>query len=236
MESLIYYSSCPSTQDEIINFINLHDFRGGFLGLYTFEQTQGRGQYGNLWENNPGENLAYSFALKLQNKTYDDTTLNFYTAILIRDFIANLTHTDPKIKWPNDLILGDKKIGGMLFEKKAGHLITGIGINILQENFEELPYAGSLFTQTGASLDLKAFAESLHGFLTEKLQDNPLPEDVIAVYNTHLYRKNEIAVFEKNNTRQNGIIKKVDGEGFLHIELEQDGLQKFFHKEIALLY
>ena len=236
MNSLIYFNNCASTQDELIDFLNQHYLSEDFLAVYTFNQTKGRGQYGNSWENLPEENLAYSFALKTKNINISDTCFNFYTAILVRDFIANLTKTEVKIKWPNDLILKNKKICGMLFEKNKNYFVVGIGINILQENFKNLPKAGSVLSQTGLSFELKAFTESLHQYLFEHLVQKEIPNDVLELYHLHLYRKNEVSVFEKNEVRQNGIIQNVDENGYIWIDLENEGLQKFFHKEIELLY
>ena len=236
MNSLIYFNNCASTQDELIDFLNQHYLSEDFLAVYTFNQTKGRGQYGNSWENLPEKNLAYSFALKTKNINVSDTCFNFYTAILVRDFIANLTKTEVKIKWPNDLILQNKKICGMLFEKNKNYFVVGIGINILQENFKNLPKAGSVLSQTGLSFELKAFTESLHQYLFEHLVQKEIPNNILELYHLHLYRKNEVSVFEKNEVRQNGIIKNVDETGHIWIDLENEGLQKFFHKEIELLY
>ena len=236
MNSLIYFNNCASTQDELIDFLNQHYLSEDFLAVYTFNQTKGRGQYGNSWENLPEENLAYSFALKTKNINVSDTCFNFYTAILVRDFIANLTKTEVKIKWPNDLILKNKKICGMLFEKNKNYFVVGIGINILQENFKNLPKAGSVLSQTGLSFELKAFTESLHQYLFEHLVQKEIPNNILELYQLHLYRKNEVSVFEKNKVRQNGIIENVDETGHIWIDLENEGLQKFFHKEIELLY
>ncbi|PPZ92339.1 biotin--[acetyl-CoA-carboxylase] ligase [Cloacibacterium normanense] len=236
MNSLIYFNNCASTQDELIDFLNQHYLSEDFLAVYTFNQTKGRGQYGNSWENLPEENLAYSFALKAKNINVSDTCFNFYTAILVRDFIANLTKTEVKIKWPNDLILKNKKICGMLFEKNKNYFVVGIGINILQENFKNLPKAGSVLSQTGLSFELKAFTESLHQYLFEHLVQKEIPNNILELYHLHLYRKNEVSVFEKNEVRQNGIIQNVDENGYIWIDLENEGLQKFFHKEIEMLY
>lgn len=236
MDNLIYYSSCASTQDEIMKFINNHDFSENALGIYTFDQFQGRGQYGNQWKSLPNQNLAYSFAIKTKNLSVRDNTLNFYTALLVRDFIANLTLSEVKIKWPNDLIIHEKKISGMLFERKGDYFIGGIGINILQETFEEISTAGSLLTQTGKAFDLKTTAENLHKFLYQNLIHNPFPKNLLEDYNAHLFRREKISVFEKDKIRQNGIVKFVDEDGFLWVDLEHEGLQKFFHKEIQLLY
>jgi BirA family biotin operon repressor/biotin-[acetyl-CoA-carboxylase] ligase len=147
-----------------------------------------------------------------------------------------LTKTEVKIKWPNDLILKNKKICGMLFEKKGNYLVSGIGINILQEKFENLPKAGSILSQTKLKFDLKNFAESLYHYISEKLMTENIPENILELYNQNLYKKNTISVFEKDKVRQNGIIQNADNNGFLWIELENDGLQKFFHKEIEMLY
>ena len=236
MNSLIYFNNCASTQDELIDFLNQHYLSEDFLAVYTFNQTKGRGQYGNSWENLPEKNLAYSFALKTKNINVSDTCFNFYTAILVRDFIVNLTKTEVKIKWPNDLILKNKKICGMLFEKSKNYFVVGIGINILQENFKNLPKAGSVLSQTGLSFELKAFTESLHQYLFEHLVQKEIPNNILELYHLHLYRKNEVSVFEKNEVRQNGIIQNVDENGYIWIDLENEGLQKFFHKEIELLY
>lgn len=236
MNSLIYFNNCTSTQDELIDFLNHNYLDEDFLAVYTFNQTQGRGQYGNSWENNPEENLAYSFAIKPKKINISDSFFNFYTAILVRDFIAKLTNSDVKIKWPNDLILKNKKICGMLFEKNKNYFVAGIGINILQKNFENLPKAGSIYTQANLLFDLKMFTESIHQYIFENLIQNKIPENILEIYNTHLYKRTEISVFEKNNSRQNGIINQVDENGNLWVDLEQEGLQKFFHKEIELLY
>jgi BirA family biotin operon repressor/biotin-[acetyl-CoA-carboxylase] ligase len=236
MNSLIYYKHCASTQDEIIDFINTNYLSEDFLAVYTFNQTKGRGQYGNSWETSPEENLAYSFAIKTKNITISNILFNYYTAILIRDFMANLTQTDVKIKWPNDLILKNKKICGMLFEKRKDYFIVGIGINILQKNFNNLPKAGSIFTQTHLSFDLKSFTESLHQYLLKNLVKTSFPENILEIYNAHLFKRNEISVFDKNKTRQNGIIKNADENGYLWVDLEKEGSQKFFHKEIEILY
>ena len=159
---------------------------------------------------------------------------------MVADFLAILTNHQPEIKWPNDLIIKQKKVAGLLIEKKLlnnkSYFLVGIGLNVLQQNFRNLPKAGSLFTQTGIEFDLEILAESLHQYLDDHLI-NPISEEVVLEeLNRRLFRKNLISVFEIGQLRQNGIVKKVDEDGFLWVELEHNGLQKFFHKEITLLY
>ncbi|WP_333850972.1 biotin--[acetyl-CoA-carboxylase] ligase [Epilithonimonas sp.] len=236
MSHIIHLEECFSTNDEILSLLRDDES----TAVFTFNQTKGRGQYGNEWRVIPNQNLAYSIAIKTSKINISDTSLNYYTAIIVRDFLANLTNAKAKIKWPNDVILNGKKVCGILIEKKkVNHqefYILGIGINILQEDFSHIPKAGSVLTTTGLSFDLTEFVSQFHQSVISRLENFPSEEEILDYYNQNLFRKEEISVFEKNDVRQNGIIKNTDKNGFLWIDLENEGLQKFFHKEIALLY
>lgn len=124
----------------------------------------------------------------------------------------------------------------MLLERKGDYLVGGIGINILQQNFKNLPKAASIFSLTQLKFNLKNFAESFHYYVFEKLMKNEIPKNILELYNQNLYKKDQVSVFEKNRIRQNGIIKCADENGNLCVDLENEGLQKFFHKEIEMLY
>lgn len=238
MGQLFYQKESSSTNDEISQFL-LYD-NSDFIGLHTFNQTKGRGQYGNTWISTAEKNLAYTLAVKAKNFLLTDFLFNYYTAIAIKDFLANLTENVVKIKWPNDIILKNKKIVGILIEKRKinqdNYYIIGSGINILQEEFDDISKAGSLLTQTGIRFDLKKFTTDYHAFLIEKLKNIPSEKEILESFNENLFRKDEISVFEIDKQRQNGIIKYADEKGEIWIELENDGLKPFYHKEIKLLY
>lgn len=238
MSELFYRTECSSTNDEILQVL-LYP-QSNFVGLYTFNQTKGKGQYGNIWTSAPAQNLAYTLAVKTESVTHSDFMFNYYTAIAVQTYLANLTEKIVKIKWPNDIIVKNKKVVGILIEKKKinqeNYFIVGIGINILQEKFDEISNAGSLLTQTGKQFKLKKFTEELHEYLIEKFKNIPAEEDILNEFNLNLFRKDEISVFELNNMRQNGIIKNADENGRIWIELEDSGLLSFYHKEIKLLY
>ncbi|WP_027382761.1 biotin--[acetyl-CoA-carboxylase] ligase [Epilithonimonas caeni] len=236
MSHLIHLKECFSTNDEISSL--LYDDES--TAVFTFNQTKGRGQYGNIWKVTPNENLAYSLAIKTSKINISDTSLNYYTAVVVRDFLDNLTKASTKIKWPNDIILNGKKVCGILIEKKKINddefYIIGSGINILQTDFTDLPKAGSIFSVTGINVDLSTFVEVFHQNMISKLDEALSEEIILNKYNSNLFRREEISVFQKSGLRQNGIIKNADKNGFLWIDLENEGLQKFFHKEIEMLY
>ena len=237
MPAPIFLAQCESTNEEILKFLN--DSREVIQAVYTFNQTKGKGQYGNSWECAENLNLAFTLALPAQLETQDHL-FNFRTAMLLADFLAIMTKNRVEIKWPNDIIIKNKKIAGILTEKKTvlgvTYFIIGIGLNILQENFGDLPKAGSILTQTGLKLNPTDIAESLFAYLTEHLRHEISAELIFENINQQLFRKEMVSVFETGGVRQNGIIKKVDEEGFLWVELENEGLQKFYNKEIDLLY
>lgn len=237
MFPLIYLEEATSTNEEILKFLS-EEPEG--LSLYTFHQTNGKGQYGNRWESPKGQSLAYSIALDTKKTNLSANLFNYHTAIMVRDFIAKMTHYNPEIKWPNDIILNAKKICGMLIEKVSSEshqfYIVGIGINVLRENFEGLPKAGSIFTQTGLILDLEIFTNQFHEYISNTIGNVMADDKILTEFNHHLFRKDKISVFEMNGVRQNGIIRSADENGFLNVELESGGLKKFFHKQIELLY
>lgn len=238
MPSLVYLKKAVSTNDEIEGYFTLN--KNENTAVYTFDQTKGRGQYGNTWNTLTDHNLAFSFCVQKDKIYYSNSLFNYYTAVLFQKFFANLTNAEVKIKWPNDLILKNKKFAGILIEaKKVNNVevfIIGIGVNVLQTDFQNLPKAGSILTETGKSCDLHKLAEDLFSFLNENICAEISEEKIFENFNEHLFRKNEVSVFEIKGLRQNGIIKNADSDGYLWIELENEGLQKFFHKEIELLY
>ena len=238
MQHVYYMQECASTNDEILNFLRQES--KDFVALYTFKQTKGRGQYGNLWENSQNMNIACSLALKESSLKTSSSLFNFYTAVLVQEFLANLTHSEVFIKWPNDIIIKNKKVCGILIEKKRKnndpYYIIGIGINVLQQDFSAFPNGGSLLTQTQQAFDLHEVSEQICAYFQKNFTENVSENEILQKFNNLLYRKNKISVFEENGIRQNGIIKHADKEGYLWIEMENSGLKKFYHKEIQMLY
>lgn len=237
MDDLFYLGHCSSTNDELASFL-LYP-KSDYVAVYTFNQTKGRGQYGNTWNSAAGKNLAYSLAVKCASIKVSNFLFNYYTAVLVRDFLANLTDKSVKIKWPNDIIIQNKKVCGILIEKKKFnnqfYFVIGVGINVLQKDFDEISNAGSVLTQTEEVFELEKFSEDFHDFMTENLKKVPVEHVILEQFNENLFRKNQISVFEKDGIRQNGIIRFADENGKIHIEFE-DGTELFYHKEIKLLY
>lgn len=234
----LYLEECASTNDAILQ--HLPNLNGNFFALYTLRQKQGRGQYGNRWQSAEIKHLAFSFAVSVAAVNLPSHLFNFHTACCVAQFLDRLTHCRIEIKWPNDLILKGKKIAGLLLERKSvegrGFYIVGIGLNVLETHFNNLPRAASLRMQTGQNFSPVQIAEGLQQYLQSQLL---LPVDQQAVLenvNSRLFRRETVTVFLKDGIRQNGIIRHVTAKGDLCVDLEISGRCICRFKEIEMLY
>lgn len=122
------------------------------LMVYTDYQTSGRGQYGRVWEAKRGENLLFSFQYFPQNVLVEQGFVySQMVALAIVEVLDEILHPTPAyIKWPNDIIVNNKKIAGVLIENSIQHnfiqkIVVGIGLNLYQTEFDShIPNAISI--------------------------------------------------------------------------------------------
>ncbi len=209
------------------------------------EQLAGKGQMGTIWQSEPGKNLTCSVFMKVEGiQLTDQFFVSMATSLAVCDTLNDLMITKLSIKWPNDILSDRQKICGILIENvvKNGSLtaaILGIGINVNQIQFDNLPQAGSLKQILGKNFDVE---EVLH-ILLSKLKNRFLQlkttgfSELKKEYETLLFRKNKPSTFlDAEGNSFVGIIQAVNDEGKLLILLEDDIIQAFDLKEISLLY
>jgi BirA family biotin operon repressor/biotin-[acetyl-CoA-carboxylase] ligase len=207
-------------------------------------QTQGRGQMGTVWDSEKGKNLMFSL---FKDLSMHDVEFPFYISMaislaIIKTFKA-LNIPDLTIKWPNDILSADKKICGILIENviknKLNSTIIGIGVNVNQTEFKNLPKASSLKSITGVHFDLD---EILHSIINDtKYYSLLLQEEkydaVKTEYENLLFRRNKPSTFKNTDGELfSGFIKGVTKYGKLQVLLEDEIVKKFDLKEIELLY
>ena len=117
------------------------------------EQTAGRGRRGRGWISPAGEGVFMSLILRPQSHPSEVARLSMQTALAVALSIAQTTGLDARIKWPNDIVCGGRKVCGMLLEMNADEqavhdVVAGIGINVHQTQF------APEIAQTAFSLDL----------------------------------------------------------------------------------
>jgi BirA family biotin operon repressor/biotin-[acetyl-CoA-carboxylase] ligase len=119
-------------------------------------QTAGRGRLGRRWEAPAGTSLLFSTALVPAVPAERLPGLTLVAAQAVADALAT-TGVEPRLKWPNDVLLGGRKVAGILGEARDGRVVLGIGINV-NISAGDLPRdalrpATSLLLETGAPLD-----------------------------------------------------------------------------------
>lgn len=233
------YNSIPSTNTVLLEMSK----KGAksWTVVWSSNQTQGKGYAGNVWQSEKDKNIAVSLLIYNELKYEELVFFNQWVCNCIFKFLENYSD-EIYIKWPNDIILKNKKICGVLIETHKSdnqlNIITGIGLNINQINFDNLSKASSLSAQTNKIYDIE---EILSGLLT-KLEEsyhlikNKKWDTIIENYNSKLFRKNKVSVFKRKNDIFNGMIQYVDESGLLNVKLENERIIKFKNKDVELIY
>ena len=216
-----------------------------YTAVIAKRQTNGRGQIGTIWSSQSSKNLTFSVfkdvsAYHLESPFYISMVTSLALIKTLRCFSINKL----SVKWPNDILSENKKICGILIENvfkqnKFADSIIGIGLNVNQVEFDNLPQASSLRLISGRVFDLDEVAHVIiknlkHYFnLLKKGEFDVLK----AKYETYLFRKNKPSTFKDAEGRLfSGFIKGVSNYGSLQILLEDDIVKEFEFKTITLLY
>jgi BirA family biotin operon repressor/biotin-[acetyl-CoA-carboxylase] ligase len=193
-------------------------------------QTNGKGQRNHHWESLPGQNILMSVVVR---PAFLDRLSPFLFQALVaracRDYIAELLEKEVFIKWPNDIILNDRKAGGVLIEniyrgKSWEWAVVGMGININQIDFGSLSEkATSLKQFSGKNYDLNGLAEGLRNHLISFLDDNELCslDDRLRLYQNVMYGLGSKVLFEQDGKKFHAIVLGVNQEGELRVEIDQ---------------
>ena len=169
----IHFESIDSTNNYLKqNYKNLEN--------YTFVsadfQTNGKGRNKRIWKSENGENLLFSLLL-LDKQLFDHyKELSIITAYSIIKELEKLGIDNLKIKWPNDIYVGDKKICGILLESISVNdiecMIIGVGLNVNQKNFDadyRIPPT-SIYNESHVFQDLKIIKDNIYNNLINNIE------------------------------------------------------------------
>ena len=241
--SLIKLSAIDSTND-YLKVLSRNQIIENFTTVVAEKQTQGKGQMGATWISEEGKNLIMSILIKEVLQDVDAIFhLNVAVALSIFEVLNETKVPNLSIKWPNDIMSDSKKVAGILIEnivKPDGSFtaIVGVGLNLNQTIFENLPQATSLKCITGKTYESEHLALLLKDSLLENMETLNINSDLLwSDYHENLYKKDYPSPFEdKNGNRFMGIIKKVTRDGKLEVILEDDSILYFEVKEVKMLY
>lgn len=206
------------------------------------KQTAGRGQRGNSWSSVSGGQFTGSYyidASPLNSREY--VALNMAIALGVRAAIAEYTDCVVEVKWPNDILVSDKKIAGILIESqwrdnRMTGAIAGIGVNLRGE--PGLASSAALDSFTGnppSPLEfLRILSRKLNDFFELLVKEGDLP--VRKLFHDYLWRKEATQTVERADGSQlTGKIAAVNADGNLVFETDR-GIYTFGIRDVKFSY
>ncbi len=200
------------------------------------QQTQGKGRFGHSWWSPAGVNLYLSMQWGLQQWRTQYEVLGLRLLIAIAQLLEQLGVDGVRLKWPNDICVAGKKLGGILIERKATSvqhsLIIGVGLNVAMSQAKEFQETSGWIDLLSAYPDWSLFRNELAAhvitILTRVLDtlDDSDPEDLCSAWDRYdslsnqkvrfLYKDRDMFGEAKGIDAQGSIVMRVNGED-LHL-------------------
>jgi len=225
--------SVDSTNNYVRQLVQDKSMNSGTT-VFAHEQLAGKGQRGKTWSSEKDANLILSvlidpYPIPLSFQFH----LSVCVSIAIHDLFSYYAGEETTIKWPNDLYWRDKKAAGILIENiisetgKWRWAIAGIGMNINQTSFPDLPNAVSLKQITGKDFDPVLLAKELCEHLNKRFHQLTAGgfETIYREYLSHLYKSGQSVKLKKDNRIFETRIKGVSPSGKL---ITQHGIEEEF--------
>ena len=240
-KNLMILPECPSTNTLAAELSQAGQAPEGTV-VITHNQTSGRGQRGNTWESGKGLNLTFSSVLHPGFLTASrQFQLNKVIALAVHDVVKKYTPEQVRVKWPNDIMVGNKKVCGILIEnqvtgEKLSRSIAGIGLNVNQSEFSS-PLASSVSIHSGKAIDLVTmFEDLLQSIEWRYLQlKNKQADKLDGDYLDSMFRINETHKFIVGDKETDAMIVNVDSSGKLIMKINNE-MRSFDLKEIKYVY
>ena len=252
---IIWLDTTDSTNEEAKrNILSLDNLSV----VSAYQQTAGRGQRGNTWSSSPGENLTFSIVIRygheyghtLPMRACDQFAVSEATALAVVDLLASYD-IDAKIKWPNDIYVGDRKICGILIENslRDGFMsssIIRVGLNVNQTVFDpSLPNPTSMILSGNDELQphsleslLEEFVDIFKGYCSRYMNITGGLSRLRKLYLSQMWRKDVPADYLDISDGHSfkGIIRGLTDIGLLIVEDTEKGeLKEFAFKEISYI-
>ncbi len=194
------------------------------LTIVAGRQSEGKGQRGKKWEDMPAQSLLMSIVVAPGIGLDRQFSFNALVSVSItRVLLSIYENWDVRIKWPNDIIINDKKAGGILIENvirgsKWMYAVVGLGLNVLQEYFPRyLPYATSLRHASGQEFEISKLIKLIRVEILTNLNGGMTGETAMEAYNELLYRKDCNQAFTDGERDWEAQVKKVNMQGQLEV-------------------
>lgn len=241
---IIKLDATDSTNAYLKN-VMLSEVLDDFTIVTVKAQLKGRGQMGSQWQSEPGKNLTFSVLKKFDTlPVREQFLLNIAVSLAVYNTLINLQIPDVSIKWPNDILSGSLKICGILIEnvlydQQIQSAVIGIGLNVNQLSFDQLPNATSIKLVTGKTFVIDEILQALVKQLKQVFLEfrGKTVGEVKTDYEKLLFRKDKPSTFRQPSGELfMGFIQGISDQGRLSVVLEDSVIREFDFKELQLLY
>ena len=243
---VIFYDVTTSTNEKAMELAQKAPGRLEGTVIIADSQERGRGRFGRTWISPPGVNLYFTVLLKPSFSAKEASVVTLMAAIAVASAIRECVNLNAVIKWPNDILIGNKKVGGILTEMKSNidtvdFIAVGIGVNV-NMSLDALPE------------NLRALATSLKGEKGEMINRVRLLGTILAKME-HWYKillkGGKKALFDEwlrlnstigekvmvktHNHTLRGIAEGVGDNGELIVKLSSGKTEKILAGEVTIL-
>ncbi len=240
--SLLCFDMIDSTNEEAKRCAE----QGALSGLWVVAdaQSKGKGRRGRVWESPAGNNIFMSLMLRPVFLPDKASMVTLVMALSVAQAVREATGLTAEIKWPNDIVIHQKKVAGILTELSAAngfidYLICGIGINVNQQNFSEE------IRQTATSILLESRREMDRADLVDRIMDrfeeNYLVfckkqnmSDLLTNYQELLINKDkEVRVLDPQGEYR-AVARGINSRGELLVEKEDGTTEAVYAGEVSV--
>lgn len=207
-------------------------------------QTHGRGRRGRQWSSPFGSGLYFSIFLRPSLPVYVIPRLTILSGVAVSESLEKFG-IETKVKWPNDIMIGNKKIGGILSEmalegNEINYVILGIGLNIHTE-YKDFPIdlrdkAGSIKTESGKNLFrrllLKEIIYALEKRYLEFCNNDGLLGEIKTLWEKKAYGLNEEVYITTGQEKERCIILGLKEDGVLLVKTSEGSVKEIFAGEV----
>lgn len=207
-------------------------------------QTAGRGRKGRTWSSPAGVNIYFTLILRPDYESGKASMVTLLMGLAVAESIRSICGLEAGIKWPNDIVVGGRKVCGMLAEMSVEHefihyVVVGVGINVKEQEFdpEIAGTATSLWKEGGKNVSRALLAAAvMKNFeeLYEAYQKEKTHSELLARYNSLLVnRDREVCVLDPKGEFR-GISRGVNDSGELLVELPDGRIVEVYAGEVSV--
>ena len=211
--------------------------------VITTNQTAGKGRLGRSWECEQEKSVAISILLRPNNVNIADCAITPLAGLAVTNALNKLCLTDCKIKWPNDVIIDNKKLSGILTEvafsgEKVAYTVTGIGINVNNSVFpEDIDYkATSILKETGRHTDVNLLVATVLNYFEKYVLGNhlTLTGEALIEYRNMCATIGRQVMFNRGNRDITGMATGISPKGELDVMLSDGTVVKLNSGEVTV--